>query len=306
MKKEWYNNGIKEICIYNTNIPEGFVKGRLKTGRKAWNSGMKMSYEYRSKLRAAHKECIWISNGVIEKLWNKDDNIPDGFNKGRLPVKEEVKQKISAAKKGEKNPNYGHTWNSEQKARAKQRAIDNPIRWTDEQKAMQSERLKGKNTWSKGRNRSEESVKKWLYAMSQKTEEDKKRWKQKEYETKKRNNSFNSSRIEEKFYKDLCIKYGTNNVIRQYRDTRYPFSCDFYIPSHDLFIELNAHWTHGGRPFDKDDSNCIEQLNIWESKAAEGLKFYKSAIYTWTNLDCRKMNIAKENNLNYEVIYNAE
>lgn len=306
MKKEWYNNGIKEICVYNTDIPEGFIKGRLKTGRKAWNSGMKMSDEYKNKLKSVRKNYIWISDGIVEKLLDKDSIIPDGFKRGRLPVKEEVKQKLSILNKVEKNPNYGHKWNNEQKERAKQRAIDNPIRWTDKQKSRQSERLKGKNTWSKGKNRSEESVKKWLQSMSLKTEEDKKKWKQKEYETKKRNNSFNSSKTEEKFYKDLCIKYGTNNVIRQYRDVRYPFSCDFYIPSKDLFIELNAHWTHGGKPFDPNDLSCIKQLNLWKVKLSKGLKFYKSAIYTWTNLDCRKLKIAKENNLNYEVIYNVK
>jgi len=29
--------------------------------------------------------------------------------------------------------------------------------------------------------------------------------------------------------------------------------CDFYIPSEDLFIELNRHWSHGGHFYDPNN-----------------------------------------------------
>ena len=126
--------------------------------------------------------------------------------------------------------------------------------------------------------------------------------KEKEYQTKKINHSFNISNPENQMYKDLCQQYGENNVTRQYRDERYPFVCDFYIPSEDLFIEYNGTWTHGGHPFDSMNLDDIYTLEQWKEKAVEH-PYYQSAIYTWTDLDVRKQKIAKENNLNYVVIY---
>ena len=51
------------------------------------------------------------------------------------------------------------------------------------------------------------------------------------------------------------------DVITQYKDDRYPFACDFYIPSLDLFIECNYHWTHGGKPYEgtEDDKQIVEK-----------------------------------------------
>ena len=126
--------------------------------------------------------------------------------------------------------------------------------------------------------------------------------KEKEYKTKKKNNSFNISNPEKNMYADLCNKYGVDNVETQYMDKRYPFACDFYIPSEDLFIEYNGTWTHGGHPFDETNLDDVHQLDIWKEKAKTS-KYYRNAIYTWTKLDVRKQQIAKENNLNYLTIY---
>ena len=87
-----------------------------------------------------------------------------------------------------------------------------------------------------------------------------------------------------------------------YKEDRYPFYCDFYIVEDDLFIELNTHWTHGGKPYDPDDKECQEQLATWEEKAKTS-QFYANAIKTWTERDVEKRRVAKENNLNYKVIY---
>ena len=53
------------------------------------------------------------------------------------------------------------------------------------------------------------------------------------------NKTFNSSKQEDLFFKYLVDKYGENNVLRQYKEKRYPFNCDFYIKTTDTFIELN-------------------------------------------------------------------
>lgn len=120
--------------------------------------------------------------------------------------------------------------------------------------------------------------------------------------TKRKNNTFNTSKQEEHYYSTLCKRYSVSDVLRNYIDPRYPYKCDFYIKSEDLFIELNAHWTHGGKPYDPKDKECQEQLGKWKEKAKTS-KFYENAIKTWTERDVKKLQIAKENNLNYKVIY---
>lgn len=125
----------------------------------------------------------------------------------------------------------------------------------------------------------------------------------KQYTTKKKNNSFNTSRLEEDYYQTLLHKYDKDDIIRQYSvDERYPFNCDFYIKSEDKFIELQGTWCHGGHPFDAKNESDIKILNEWKEKAKIS-DYFKSAIHIWTETDPLKIKIAKENNLNIEFIY---
>lgn len=125
--------------------------------------------------------------------------------------------------------------------------------------------------------------------------------KQKQYESKKKNHTFNSSKPENDSYKLLKEKF--EDTIQSYRCERYPFNCDFYIPSLDLFIECQYHWTHGGHPFDENNENDIIRINEMKNK---NTKFYDNAINTWTIRDVNKRNTAKENNLNYLEFWNIE
>lgn len=122
--------------------------------------------------------------------------------------------------------------------------------------------------------------------------------KEKKYFTQKKNNSFNISKTEDESY--TIIKEKFPDVIRQYKSDIYPFACDFYIPSLDLYIECNYHWTHGGKLFERTKEDNVK-LELWKSKST---KYYNNAIKTWTNLDIKKYNIAKENKLNYKIFYN--
>lgn len=126
---------------------------------------------------------------------------------------------------------------------------------------------------------------------------------QKCYTTRQRNNTFNLSSDEIRFKKQLVEVYGERGVLTQYRkDSRYPFNCDFYIPSEDKFIELNLHWTHGGRPYDPNDSECQAQLAKWQEKAKIS-KFYQNAIETWTVRDVRKLEALRSSHLCFIIIY---
>ena len=124
--------------------------------------------------------------------------------------------------------------------------------------------------------------------------------KHKQYITKKYNNSFNTSKPEDESYAILKEYYP--DVMTQYKDDRYPFACDFYIPSLDLFIECNYYWTHGGKPYEgtEDDKQIVEK---WKAK---NTKFYINAIQTWTVRDVNKRNIAKQNKLNYIEVWNIK
>lgn len=125
---------------------------------------------------------------------------------------------------------------------------------------------------------------------------------EKEYLTKKKNNSFNKSDIEDKIYNDL-ISIFNNNVIRHYKSDEYSYSCDFYIKSLNLYIEYNGFWTHNDHVFDENNDEDIKILHSWLEKAKTS-NFYKNAIYTWTQLDVKKYNLAKQNKLNYLIFYN--
>ena len=129
------------------------------------------------------------------------------------------------------------------------------------------------------------------------------------YNTKLLNNSFNISYQEDVCFDLLKEKY--SDCIRQYKSELYPFNCDFYIPSLDLYIEYNGSHYHHYHPFDINDDNDIDELNRLKEKAENsnahknGKKSqYDNIIYTWTILDLKKRNIAQQNNLNYIEFWN--
>lgn len=129
------------------------------------------------------------------------------------------------------------------------------------------------------------------------------------YNTKLLNNSFNISYQEDVCFDLLKEKY--SDCIRQYKSELYPFNCDFYIPSLDLYIEYNGSHYHHYHPFDINDDNDINELNRLKEKAENsnahknGKKSqYDNIIYTWTILDVKKRNIAQQNNLNYIEFWN--
>ena len=135
--------------------------------------------------------------------------------------------------------------------------------------------------------------------------------KDKKVATMYKNNSFSISTPEEDFYNSLLQLFEEADIVRQYNThimehtNRYPFNCDFYIKSLDLFIELNISWTHGLHPFNKENNNDLITLNSWIEKSKES-DYYKNAIEVWTIRDPLKLKTARENNLNYIMIYSKK
>ena len=83
----------------------------------------------------------------------------------------------------------------------------------------------------------------------------------------------------------------------------YPYNCDFYIKSLDLYIELQGTWVHGSEPYNPENPEHIKIVEFWKSK---NTKFYNKAIEIWTIRDVEKRKIASENNLNYIEVFDFE
>ena len=110
------------------------------------------------------------------------------------------------------------------------------------------------------------------------------------------------SEIELETYKFLKYIF-SDEVIPQYVSGVYPYNCDFYIKSLNLYIEINAHWTHGGHPFDEKSENDLNVLNEWKQIDT---KYYNIAVNTWTVRDVEKRNCAEKNHLNYLEIFSDD
>lgn len=114
--------------------------------------------------------------------------------------------------------------------------------------------------------------------------------------TKRKNGTFNSSKPEQKIKELLEERFPDTKC--QYESELYPFSCDFYIPCLDLYIEYQGIWTHGKHPFDLESEKDLEKLKIWKERAIYS-KFYRNAIEVWTISDPLKRETACKNKLNW-------
>lgn len=132
-----------------------------------------------------------------------------------------------------------------------------------------------------------------------KSDEEKAEIKHKSYLTKKKNHSFKVSKTEDLCYEQLLSIYP--DAKHGYKSVQYPFVCDLYVPSKDLYIELNFHWTHGGHQYNKQQDSTILANWIEKSKTS---KYFRNAIHTWTIRDIHKLKVAKQNNINLLVFYN--
>lgn len=128
--------------------------------------------------------------------------------------------------------------------------------------------------------------------------------------TMKKNGTLNTSKEELYIFEKLSEKF---EVLQHYKDkSRYPFICDFYIPSLDLFIEYQGSMFHNKRPYlgIEDDLKEIEEIKQKSEKrkqiTGKQKTRYDSLIETWTIRDVKKREIAKHNNLNYLEFFNIE
>ena len=125
----------------------------------------------------------------------------------------------------------------------------------------------------------------------------------KRLETMRKNHTFKTSKTEKEL--EIELREIFPDLRTQYKSELYPFKCDFYIPSLDLYIEYNGTWLHGWCFYDENNEENRNTLEKWKN-ASKHSGFYKTAIETWTVRDILKLNTAIENNLNYIAWFNEE
>ena len=175
------------------------------------------------------------------------------------------------------------------------------IPWNKGLKGAQTARCKGL-TKETSDSLKKTSISKTI-AWSKVSKEERERMVDQMFKTKKERHTENTSNPEKIFYKELCKIFGEWDVVRQYKNKKkYPWHCDFYIKSKNLFIELNLHWTHGDMIYNPNNKECQERLEQWKEKAKVS-KFYQASIENWTIRDLNKIQKAIDNNLHYMLIY---
>ena len=119
----------------------------------------------------------------------------------------------------------------------------------------------------------------------------------------RKNKTFVTSKPEQIVYDKLCDIFGKDDVIKQYCSDVYPYLCDFYIKSRNLYIELNITWTHGGHWFDQNNIGDVSLMQKWIDKHT---KYYDNAVSNWCNRDVKKRFFARRNCLNYLVFWQQD
>lgn len=101
-------------------------------------------------------------------------------------------------------------------------------------------------------------------------------------------------------YDVLLTRFDKDDIVFQYKDDRYKnpitnrrINCDFYIKSLDIFIEIQAYWSHGYYPFVEGKSSVDDTQWICQKE-------------TWGKYDRLKRKAALENNLNYIEVFSGQ
>lgn len=124
--------------------------------------------------------------------------------------------------------------------------------------------------------------------------------------TKKENGSYNQSQMENDLYGMLVGHFGVDDVDRWHTSNEYPYACDFHIKSRDMYIELNACFTHGFHWFEPDSEFDQQTLVQWQDRLDAGRMMYAGAIETWVVRDVNKRVAARDKNLNYVVFWDGK
>ena len=219
------------------------------------------------------KECQYVTSGM------KGKSMPESARKA---ISEKATLRLSDSTK---NPMYGKHFSEESKKLMSESAVKRGFHPNC-----------AANLNFTGRIHSEETKKRMSAIAKETGTLSKPSVREKIYASKKRNGTFKDSKPEREIAN--LIREIIPDLQTQHKTTEYPFRCDFYIPSLQLYIEYNGTWTHGKRPFDSQDPECISKLEEWKPFAEES-GYYRNAIENWTLRDPSKRKAVFDNDLFY-------
>lgn len=116
----------------------------------------------------------------------------------------------------------------------------------------------------------------------------------------KKNGTLPQSKDEKDLLKFLEKYFEKDDIETWYKSVEYPWFCDFYIKSRNLYIELNSFSTHETHLYGTIDSD-EEKLKSYRESTSP---FYQSVAKVWLS-DLEKWNRAVTNKLKYIVIYDV-
>lgn len=116
-----------------------------------------------------------------------------------------------------------------------------------------------------------------------------------------------ASIAEKEAFDMLVSRFGRKDVFYQYGlhplDKRYPYPCDFYIKSLDLFIEFHFHYSHGRHWY--DENNHDDQLRVKHLLESDNITSIKS-VQTWCVKDIEKREKARSSGIKYLVFFDGD
>ena len=123
-----------------------------------------------------------------------------------------------------------------------------------------------------------------------------------------KDSGYNSS-ADEEYYWDLIKEKWPDAeksvTLEDFRnpDNNRPWQCDYYVPSEKMIIQINKNWKHGRRPYNPEDPSCQEDVKWLKSEKGD---YYDKVLYTWTELEPLKRQVAKELGYKYVEIFNID
>lgn len=300
MKSKWYNNWQVEILVTDKKeIPEGFEPGRLKRNLIELLNRISKQDVFNYYVIENHNfpDTADYFNVTRGMLWS----VLHHYNIHKDP------------KARAKNNTYRRT--AEQiRAVAEKSSATQKQSWaarTGAEKTAWSELQKKSHASNEVRTNMSESQKRAAAAMSEDRKNEinqrriatlKKLWQedgaellQQRNDTAKANRATRKqlcrSALEQRVYDALKVMYP--DLQYDYKSEQYPYFVDFYIPSLDLYIELQGHPSHGRIPYNKDNKESLE----------EAYNMYGEWLKVYTQVDPEKYSYAVKNKLTYIRIY---
>lgn len=295
---KWYNNGESEIYINSEEcIPNGFTEGRLSKLHQLKNQISKEQlyklYIIENKpfdivfkeLNITRKDLRRLLTYYKIKKDAKQRSLNNTYKRSKEIVLEvAAKSSMTQKKRWEEiSPEFKQYWSA--------KCRDTMLNLDAETANRKS--LAYKSYWKSLSDKQRQEI------NSRRSASCRSAWSnpyliEKSNETKRINRLKSVGRLcrtlaEQKLY-DKLIALFPDTLYDIKVDDRYPFYCDFYIPSLDLFIELQAHPSHGRLP--------IEMMSIEEYS-----KYKSSWADVFGRRDVEKLQYITKNNLNFIRVY---